>query len=42
MQLKESKSHIYVGGGVTKDSDAQKEWEETKAKANTMLKVLNA
>lgn len=42
MQLKEGKAYIYVGGGVTKDSDAQNEWQETVAKAITMLKVLNA
>ncbi len=41
MQLQENKALIYVGGGVTKDSDAEKEWEETVAKTNTMLKVLN-
>ena len=33
-------AHIYVGGGVTKDSDPEKEWEETVAKTNTMLQVL--
>ena len=41
MQLKEKKAFIYVGGGITKDSDAEKEWEETVAKSKTMLKVLN-
>lgn len=42
MQLKENKAFIYVGGGVTKDSDPDKEWEETVAKTNTMLKVLTS
>lgn len=40
MQLKENKAFIYVGGGVTKDSDPDKEWEETVAKTKTMLRVL--
>ena len=40
MQLKDDKAIIYVGGGVTKDSNADKEWEETLAKTNTMLRVL--
>ncbi len=31
---------IYVGGGVTKDSDPEKEWQETVNKSRTMLKVL--
>jgi len=40
MQLKDSKATIYVGGGVTRDSEPEKEWEETVAKSKTMLKVL--
>ncbi|MDC6351683.1 chorismate-binding protein [Zeaxanthinibacter sp. PT1] len=31
---------VFVGGGVTADSDPEKEWEETVAKTGTMLKVL--
>jgi isochorismate synthase len=31
---------VYVGGGVTADSDPQKEWEETFAKTQTIKKVL--
>ncbi|NNF19903.1 MAG: chorismate-binding protein [Flavobacteriaceae bacterium] len=31
---------VFVGGGVTADSDPEKEWEETVAKSSTMLKVL--
>ncbi|MFH6604121.1 isochorismate synthase [Maribacter algicola] len=31
---------IYVGGGITKDSVPQNEWEETVAKSRTMLDVL--
>lgn len=32
---------IYVGGGITAQSDAQAEWEETENKAQTILKALN-
>ncbi len=41
MQLVENKALIYVGGGVTQDSDAEKEWEETVAKSNTMLRIID-
>ena len=40
MQVIGDTAHIYAGGGVTKDSDPEKEWEETVAKTNTMLQVL--
>ena len=40
MQIKQDKAYIYVGGGITKDSIPNKEWEETVAKSKTMLKVL--
>lgn len=40
MQLKESKVLIYVGGGITKDSDAEREWEETVAKSTTILSII--
>ena len=42
MQLKEDNLQIYVGGGITKDSDPEKEWNETVAKSKTMLKVIMA
>lgn len=32
---------IYAGGGLTIDSDPEKEWEETNFKANTLISVLN-
>lgn len=41
MQKKDDTIFVYVGGGVTKDSDPEKEWEETVNKSHTMLKVLN-
>lgn len=40
MQLKNDRAYIYVGGGITKDSDAEREWEETVAKSSTMLSIL--
>lgn len=40
MQLKEDKIHIYVGGGITKESNAEKEWEETENKAFVIKSVL--
>lgn len=42
MQLKNTTASIYVGGGITKESDPIKEWEETVAKSDTMLRVLNS
>ncbi|QWX85474.1 chorismate-binding protein [Cellulophaga sp. HaHaR_3_176] len=42
MQLKNTAASIYVGGGITKESDPIKEWEETVAKSDTMLKVLSS
>lgn len=41
MQLKNSKAQIYVGGGITKDSVAEKEWEETVNKTKTIGNVLD-
>ena len=38
-QLFENAAYLYVGGGYTKDSIPEKEWEETEHKANTLLKV---
>lgn len=40
MELREVKAIIYVGGGITQDSDPEKEWLETIAKSRTILKVL--
>ncbi|WP_442265615.1 chorismate-binding protein [Tenacibaculum sp. ZS6-P6] len=40
MQIKESKAILYVGGGITKDSNPEKEWEETKVKSLAMKQVL--
>lgn len=37
-QVQRDKAFLYVGGGFTKDSIAQNEWEETENKAETLLK----
>lgn len=36
----QGKVNIYVGGGITKDSIPEEEWQETVNKSMTMLKVL--
>ncbi|GAB4166320.1 MAG: chorismate-binding protein [Winogradskyella sp.] len=41
MQLKDHKAIIYVGGGITKDSNSQNEWEETVNKTKTIANVLS-
>ncbi|WP_178988379.1 chorismate-binding protein [Winogradskyella schleiferi] len=41
MQLQASKALIYVGGGVTKDSNPEREWEETVNKSATITAVLS-
>ncbi|NQX85711.1 MAG: chorismate-binding protein [Flavobacteriaceae bacterium] len=40
MELQDRKALIYVGGGITKDSIPDKEWEETLNKTNIMKNVL--
>jgi isochorismate synthase len=40
MKLEVSKAVLFVGGGITKDSDPVAEWEETSNKAQTMKRVL--
>ncbi|WP_299122595.1 chorismate-binding protein [uncultured Winogradskyella sp.] len=41
MQLKDNEALIYVGGGITKDSIPEKEWEETVNKTKTIGNVLD-
>jgi len=31
---------LYLGGGITKDSDLEKEWVETELKGQTLLQVM--
>ncbi|WP_233898407.1 isochorismate synthase [Tenacibaculum piscium] len=40
MEIKNNTAFIYVGGGITKDSNPKSEWLETVAKTATMKKVL--
>ncbi len=40
MQIKNNTAIIYVGGGITKGSIAEKEWEETQNKAKTIGNIL--
>ena len=40
LQLVNNKAVIYVGGGITKESDPLKEWQETVYKSCTMLNIL--
>lgn len=40
MEVTDTHYEVYVGGGITKDSDPQSEWEETVNKSRTMLSVL--
>lgn len=40
MKFTDAKATVFVGGGITKDSDPLKEWQETVAKSNTILQVI--
>lgn len=40
MQLTQNAVRLYVGGGLTKDSNIEREWQETNRKANTLRKFL--
>lgn len=40
MELQNNTALLYIGGGITKDSSPEKEWDETVAKAMVMKKVL--
>ena len=39
MKLLDNSIALYIGGGITPDSDPRKEWEETCLKAQTLLQV---
>ena len=39
-EIKNGHIFLYVGGGLTEDSDPEKEWNETEQKAKTLLNVL--
>lgn len=40
MQMQENKAFLYLGGGLLKASELEKEWEETERKAKTLTKFL--
>ena len=40
MEWQEPKSAVYVGGGITSDSDPVAEWHETEAKSRTVLNAV--
>ncbi|WP_339658410.1 isochorismate synthase [uncultured Polaribacter sp.] len=40
MNISKNKASLFIGGGITKDSNALKEWEETVSKSNVMKRVL--
>ena len=40
MNIENNTASIYIGGGITKDSNPEKEWQETVSKSKTMKKVL--
>ena len=41
MQIHNQKALIYIGGGITKDSNPEAEWQETVVKSEVMKKVLH-
>lgn len=40
MKLEGNRAHLYIGGGITKGSNPEAEWEETRNKSQTMKAVL--
>ena len=40
MQVLSNEISVYVGCGITVDSIPEKEWKETEAKSEVMLKAL--
>src|SRR5690606_32478317 len=40
MEMRGNKVSIFVGGGITKEAAPEKEWEETRDKARTMLNII--
>lgn len=41
MKIYNNKATLFVGGGITANSNPQKEWEETELKAKTLLNILD-
>lgn len=40
-QIMNGKAYLYLGGGFTKDSDIEKEWEETENKSKTLINIMD-
>ena len=40
VQFRNGMAYVYVGGGITPESDPEAEWEETREKSTTMLSLL--
>lgn len=40
MQIENNQAHLYMGCGITKDSDPEKEWRESVNKSMTMKRIL--
>jgi isochorismate synthase len=40
MQIENNQAHLYMGCGITKDSDPEKEWKESVNKSMTMKRIL--
>lgn len=41
MKIENNVANLFVGGGITIDSNPESEWEETQHKLQTMLQVIN-
>lgn len=41
MKIKKNIATVFVGGGITKDSNPEAEWEETVHKAEAMMQILS-
>jgi isochorismate synthase len=39
--IQKNSAFLYVGGGFTKDSDVEKEWDETENKSRTLLNLID-
>ena len=40
MQIRNNEAYIYIGGGITKTSNPEKEWEETVSKSKVIKSIL--
>lgn len=41
MELAKDSAWVYVGGGITQDSQLEKEWQETELKSRTMIDAMH-